>query len=742
MENRGGPPPLNNHGRSQGAPVPQHVTNNQEPGYDQEMDVDTVDGQPVEFSANSGTPNHSHVENQSEAENLHTNVPQAQNDSQAEEQIEVQHLHTHPRPLAHLPRVSTHTGNNMQVPQASQVRQNKPQPHPRSHQPAPQRGLKRAYEPEYGFDDAFRSAEQKQRRMGVERLPLFAGTHLQLVDPTQVSYKDHGPFYKDQLELMGHNRSMVNWYAPDQNIKNGSDIQVAAKVALDDQSLAALCKTMQQEAARHSTQVANVWIQFQDPAEQRRLSKAMAGGAYNHTAPSHNDSVLTCSECRRVGHRVAQCPKPDPKYLSLKACSACDNQNHKFDECFQVLQKLPSLELPVGPDTVEDYRWFADVLINKRVNKPPIRTSKVSWTLVLQELHASGLPFEYRGAPWGILFTYQMGKAKPGDPILGGRMHWKHWNSSQGHTDEQLPVDPLCLSLEEIIKNTRLGKLSDERYGHYQVHESFSQDAEAVENAIVEHLDVNKQSGSTKFHVDLSRTSAGVAHAVNGGSSSEPSKSAKATYESAQPNRDTSMPVHAKNEPDAEGSGIDPKVAKVFEYVSGITEECDLTGVPDDPEDPKNKDWKADFIPKFPTNPVIKRVTLPAHMFRASAARAAKSHAQKAQVKEPSANVHGTASEAASTQGGDTTMAGDTSATSVSQPLPAVNQSEQAQVTWQPSRLNIDLPADDGEEDEEIFHEANVGDQDEGNPLSTRLLSIMRKRQAAQSGQNSEQHEP
>ncbi|KAK3399541.1 hypothetical protein B0T20DRAFT_351321, partial [Sordaria brevicollis] len=97
--------------------------------------------------------------------------------------------------------------------------------------------------------------------MGVERLPL-QGRYLQLVNPTHVHFKDNGRFNQDELELMGYHHSMINWYAPDQNIKKpGTHIQLAAKVAVDDESLGALCNTIQQEAKRHNSQIANIWVQ-------------------------------------------------------------------------------------------------------------------------------------------------------------------------------------------------------------------------------------------------------------------------------------------------------------------------------------------------------------------------------------------------------------------------------------------------------------------------------------------------
>ncbi|KAL0471302.1 hypothetical protein QR685DRAFT_438015 [Neurospora intermedia] len=270
MADRGGAPPLNNQVRSQDTHATQQpqVTSNHHAEYSPEMEVDSVSNQDGVNSANSG----------------------------------VQHLHTHP--LVHRPRAQ-YIQDTVQ-----------PRAQPRT---APGYSRKRAYEPDYSVADIYRSAEQIEQRMGVRRLP-FVGEFLQQEPHDRVHVQYNPPQYKDQLELLGGNQSSINWFAPEQRHKVNYGHQFVAKVATDDESLTALVKTIQQEARKQGSHIVNLWMQCQDSNEQRKLSKTVVGQTYNHLAPSYNATIQSCTACGKAGHRVVDCPKPDPLYFSIRMC--------------------------------------------------------------------------------------------------------------------------------------------------------------------------------------------------------------------------------------------------------------------------------------------------------------------------------------------------------------------------------------------------------------------------------------
>ncbi|KAK1773075.1 hypothetical protein QBC45DRAFT_428541 [Copromyces sp. CBS 386.78] len=253
MADRGGAPPLNNQGPSQDPQVTQRFTRNHYAAYRQHLEIDSAPGEDAAASANSGELNRSKVK--------------------VETQSEVQHLHAHT--FAHRPhgRLNQSAGDDVQG-RSSAVFATRGKPHPPQNQIVQHNGRKRAFEPEHGYTDVYRTTDQMEQGMGFERLP-FDGKYLQNEPYTKVYFKNNGSKYKDSLELMGDHRSKVNWFAPDRRLKHQYGTQFVAKVATDDDSLAALSRTIQQEAVKQGSSIVNVWIQCQDPKEQRQVSNKL-----------------------------------------------------------------------------------------------------------------------------------------------------------------------------------------------------------------------------------------------------------------------------------------------------------------------------------------------------------------------------------------------------------------------------------------------------------------------------------
>ncbi|KAK3485737.1 uncharacterized protein B0T23DRAFT_448290 [Neurospora hispaniola] len=624
MADRGGAPPLNNQVRSQDTQATQQpqVTSNHHAGYSREMDIDSVSNQDGVNSANSGVTHHSQVENQSVATSANSG---AHAQSQVEDQSEVQHLHTHP--LVHRPR-GQYIQDTVQ-----------PRAQPRT---APGNSRKRAYEPDYSFADIYRSADQIEQRMGVRRLP-FVGGFLQQEPHDRVHVQYNNPHYKDQLELLGGNQSSINWFAPDRQSKVNYGHQFVAKVATDDESLTALVKTIQQEARKQGSHIVNLWMQCQDSNEQRKLSKTVVGQTYNHLAPSYNATIQTCTACGKAGHRVRDCPKPDTVHFSIRMCPVCDTQEHPFDACLEVRKRLPLINTDTQgpeqpPNVVEAYKWFGEMLMTRRVNKPPVRTTQVSWTAVALYLHHYAPDFMFQGAPWSLPFTCKMSKARRRDDILDGRTHWQDWDPSKGHRDEDLTTDPLCRSLAVIVESLRIRELTSERFVtsatrvalHNSVHTEFTQ-----------HLQVDPRSEG-RFHIELTEAPASIAHAVGSAAPRPAPNPAPNPADAAveEPPRDRSMPVIIKTEPDTEGSGITvPKelVKLPTEHVT-VTERC--LKILDEDEDADPAQLLFELMP--PTKP-HNRVIQPAQMrplaLRVAALRVAKNNSLRQYGESSTANA-------------------------------------------------------------------------------------------------------
>lgn len=95
----------------------------------------------------------------------------------------------------------------------------------------------------------------------IKRLP-FEGDLLSLQPHDRVSYKNNSPNRQNDLELKGRDRSAINWIAPDRQIKSNLGLQLAAKIALDDDSFEAFRKSIQRQARMEGGVSASIRVQI------------------------------------------------------------------------------------------------------------------------------------------------------------------------------------------------------------------------------------------------------------------------------------------------------------------------------------------------------------------------------------------------------------------------------------------------------------------------------------------------
>ena len=118
-----------------------------------------------------------------------------------------------------------------------------------------------------------------------------------------------------------------------------------------------------------------------------------------------------------------------------------------------------------NPKVFKAFKFFGEILINKRVNKPPVRTASISWPKVAIALKSLTFnKFVFSSAPQSFEFINIILSGYYNDEIFKGLVHYKDWNLKNGYKDIDLPDDPRCKFIDTIIESVRLNKFISERF--------------------------------------------------------------------------------------------------------------------------------------------------------------------------------------------------------------------------------------------------------------------------------------
>ncbi|KAK4139566.1 uncharacterized protein C8A04DRAFT_32953 [Dichotomopilus funicola] len=172
---------------------------------------------------------------------------------------------------------------------------------------------------------------------------------------------------------------------------------------------------------------------------------------------------LRCANCHWPGHAFLRPLIPSLSHGSVTGCPECNLRNHNLDDC-PVLLQLPSTSAFGIPAP-----HVLDVVYSERCNMPQIYSDR---HLFFDEVHAINEQHKIDAAelnkprnwPWTNAFAKEVAKAKPGDPILQGKLQPWEFDPAK-HTYHDLPVDPTLrnISINDILAMRRLGLLDTER---------------------------------------------------------------------------------------------------------------------------------------------------------------------------------------------------------------------------------------------------------------------------------------
>jgi hypothetical protein len=289
-------------------------------------------------------------------------------------------------------------------------------------------------------------------------------------------------YRKDTHSVLETADGRVNWCLPNPEREGGNGH--CAKILADRASAEALVNTMLDACYRSGGQFVNINFEilpprisdkhrhqvaiWRDEAKARKTgadagSASSTGGKQTAAVmfPKPEENPLRCANCKAPGHHARFCKVPSKNYGSARPCPIHNTKDHYFEECPAMASKNP--RDPTVIDAV------CQILIVGRSNGPQVRSSRWAWFDILAAGVQTGClktdPNTVFPWPWTNAFAKQVANAKPGDPVLQGKLHPKEWDPKK-HRPSDLPEDPFVAgkSIADILRMRKNGLFDSDRF--------------------------------------------------------------------------------------------------------------------------------------------------------------------------------------------------------------------------------------------------------------------------------------